>query len=696
MAVFPSHTYRRGRMPSARRLSHYLGHHEKREASYLVTVDGRQLTPDEAAKTLGGPDGIEGRDYWHRMACMSREECDYIVERTGLSHHEAAQEQGRILARDIQRKCGLKEAPIVAVHLEREEDGGLRWHYHLLGRGQEPAGLQGAKGHLQKVWDQEMRDLLEERRKIVDWDAHKEWRALRKKHGSLVKEQRELSEARSAERKALAHHQNRLQNIRWADQMSLGLVPGMRLVGDIRRLQTNRILRDSDAASRKHQRELTERRHRLELQMLLKRYEARGARGSQAHQEEIQRVETRRDRALLALDRSQEMERAEKLRDRSNKLRIASRVTIGVVPGLSLAAKVTAVAADRKAREIEAKYKTREMDLVRKTRDSAIKREDAYYKALWTAGCAEHRMKVKDIQRKAAGDLFKIQTRGLDRKAIARLRQAQGKAISTAKRTVFRSAGAALENAKTALNDLRKNAQVERGNHATDRLAHKHAEAVRPATEAPKRILSQAVKSTIAVSAEAAKAVTEAAAKLSIRTTEAGVKLAGGAILALPTGGASLTAATKEAGQDLSRGFSEAGQAMTRGAGSTTRRAVGETKDVAMSAMSSITSAGMDALPPAAREALAAGRKSLAVGKDIATLNLTGAISGGLDVGRHAAGAVAEGTKSLPGVVKMPLRVVECVPLAGAAIKAVRIGMETAHTLSAGAGLAGKAMEMDR
>lgn len=696
MAVFPSHSYRKGRMPSAQRLSHYLGHHEKREASYLVTVDGRQLTPDAAAKALGGPDGIEGRDYWHRLASMSREECDYIVERTGLSHHQAAQEQGRILARDIQRKCGLKEAPLVAVHLEKEEDGGLRWHYHLLGKGQEPSGLQGARGHLQKAWDQEMRDLMEERRKVVDWEAHKEWRGLREEHAKLVKEQRELTEARSAERKALAHHQNRVQDIRWADQMSLGLLPGMRMVADLKQLQANRIRRESDAASRAHQRELTERRHRLEMQMLLKRYQARGASGSQAHQGEIAKVEARREGAILTLDRGQEMQKAEKLRDRSTKLRIASRMTFGLVPGLSLAAKVTAVAANHKARKVEAKYKAREMDLVRKTRDAAIRRENAYYKAMGTAGCAEHRMKIIEIQRKAAGDLFKVQTRGLDRKAIARLRQAQGKAISSAKRTVSRSAGVALENAKSALNDLRKKAQVERRNHATDRVADKHAEAARPTTEAPKRILSQVIKSTVAVSAEAAKAIAEAAAKLSIRTAEAGVKLAGGAVLALPTGGASLTAATKEAGQDLSRGFFEAGQATARGAGSTVRKALGETKDVAMSAMSSITSAGLDALPPAAREALAAGRKSLAVGKDLATLNLTGAISGGLDVGRHAAGAVAEGTKSLPGVVKMPLRVVECVPLAGTAIKVIRIGMETAHTLSAGAGVAGKTLEMER
>lgn len=696
MATFPTHHYRRGKMPSAKRLSHYLAHHEKREASYIVGVDGRRLSADEAMDRLGGPDGIEGRDYWHRLACMSREESDFITEKTGLPPHVAAQEQGRILARDLQRICNLEKPPIVAVHLEKEEDGGLRWHYHILGTGKEPSGLQGARGHLQKTWDREMRVLVDENKKIVDWTAHNEWKALREEHGKLVQEQRELSEKRSAERKGLARLRRNVKDVRFADRASLGLVPGLRLVGDLSQAKANRLRREVEAGSREQQRALVERRHRLEMAMLAKRYQARGAEGSQAHQEENQKVEARRGKAHLGLDRGQGMEEAERLRERSASLRLASRMTFGLVPGLSLAAKVTAIAADRKARKIEVNFNDKEMDLVRRSRDAAMRREDANFKALGTSGCPEHRMKTKEIQRKASGDLFRIQTRGMDRKAISHLRQAQGKAISTAKRAVSRSTGVALESAKSALREIQKKTQVERGNHVADRMVDQHTQASRHAKEAPKRVLSQVVKSSIAVSSEAAKAVAEAAAKLSIRTVEASVKLGGGLILALPTGGASLTAASKEAGQDLAKGTVEAGQATAKGAGATAKRAAGETKDVAMSAVSSITSMGLDALPPAAREALAAGRKSLSVGKDVLTLNFTGAVTGSLVVGRHAAGAVAEGSKSLPSIVKMPLRVVECVPLAGTALKVIRVGMETAHTLSAGAGVAGKAFEMER
>ena len=81
----------------------------------------------------------------------------------------------------------------------------------------------------------------------------------------------------------------------------------------------------------------------------------------------------------------------------------------------------------------------------------------------------------------------------------------------------------------------------------------------------------------------------------------------------------------------------------------------------------------------------------MAIGKDLLTLDVVGAgtnlAAGGFEVGKHTAGAVAQGARGLPTLVRMPLRVVEAVPLLGSVVKIARAGMEAGVTVSAGAGL---------
>lgn len=700
MAVFKAPAYKGGRHPSGQVLMEYLAHHEKREASFIVDVAGTELSPEEAVQRIGN--GIEGKDFWHTIVGLHRAECDFLQAKLGLSPEEAAKEQGRILAMDVSRRTG-REAPLVAIHLEREEDDGTRWHYHLVGKGSEPQNLRGEKGHLQKTWDREMRALMEGGQKVVDWQAHREWLALRKEHQAIVKEQREVQEARARARQKHRGVTKGVERMVSVDRWTFGAVPGLGVMAEARRIDRNRARLDLEKEHFTLRSAATLRRHRVETEMLRKRYQARGNEGPIWQGLEKANIDFRRDQGLLQADKVAALEGAVNLRERSRQLRLASRVSLRLVPGLGLAAGVSAFMAERKVAEIERRFKSKELELIQRGQQSELSALGAHYRALGLEGGVEHKVRAKDIERSAAAARYKVQTRGMDRTAVRRLRQANGKAISVAKRGLTRASGFALETAKDALRKIQQQARVA-DPHGRDQSRLKLDEAIRPVTAATKQLAAQVVKATVQIGAEAARTAAAAAAKLSIRTASASVKMAGGLVMALPTGGASLGSASTSATRDLAQGATEAGKELGEGSLRTARSAATASKDVLQAGISSIASLGSDALPPAAREALQGLNRSasttLAVGKDLLTLDVIGVggnlASGGLEVGKHAAGAAARGAKGLPAVARMPLRIAEAVPLVGSLVKVARVGMEVGATVSAGAGLGGaKAPEME-
>lgn len=686
MAIAKPPVYKHGRKPSGQRLMYYLGHHEKREASFIIDITGAELTPNAAVAHIG--DGIEGKDFWHSIIALHRAECDFLQEKLGLSAEEAAKEEARILAKDIAFRTG-QEAPLIAIHMERESDGGMRWHYHPVGKGEQPSNLYGPKGIYQKIWDREMRSLMEGDKGIKDWDAHREWKALKEQHKTILEEQKKLQEDLAKAREERRKTTKGVQRIATIDRWTFGIVPGLGLATEIEMQKKDLARRDMEKRHFAANKDSVQRRHQVETEMLRRRYQARGTEGSSWQEMEQASIDRRRDRGLLYGEKAAALDQIDRLKDRSRKLRVASRLTLGVVPGLSLAAGISAYIAERKQSKIERQFKTKELDLIKQGKQAELKALGAHYKALGMEGCAEHRMRAKEVERKAAAATFKVKTRGMDRAAIRRLRQANGKAISAAKRTVTRTSGLALESARNALKKAQECARVDTPHHS-DKIIEQHHESVRPATNAPKQVVSQAVRSTVQVGAEASKTVASAAAKLSVRTASATLKMAGGLAMAIPTGGASLKQASTSAVQDVGQGISEAGQEIGHGTLRTAKTAGVGAKDTLQSGVSSVMTLGVDSLPPAAREALLGLKKTatttLAAGKDLVTLDLIGAGSniaaGGLEVGKHAAGAIAYGTKGLPAVARMPLRVVEAIPLAGSVAKVARVGMEVGATLS--------------
>jgi hypothetical protein len=699
MAVFTAPTYKGGRPPTGQRLMDYLAHHEKREASYIVDVAGNELTADEAVQRIG--DGIEGKDHWHAIIANHRAECDFLCTKLGLPPAQAAIEQARILAMDIGRRTG-REAPLMAIHLEREEDGGMRWHYHPVGKGPEPKNLYGEKGHLQKIWDREMRDLMEGEQKIVDWKAHREWLSLRDEHQAIVKEQRELLEAHSRARKGHREATHGIQNMAAVNRWTFGAIPGLGVIGGARSIAQKQARLAVEKAHFATRPDVVNRRHKVETEMLRKRYQARGNEGSTWQNLEQIAIDSRRDKGLLQAEKFTALEGAELLKERSRKLRLASRVSLRVVPGLSVAAGISAFVAERRARQIERQFKGKELDLIRRSKESELRMLDAHYQALGMSGSAEHKMRAKEVERRASAAAYKVKVRGMDRGAVRKLQQANGKAISVAKRGLTRSTGVALETAKNLAKKAQERARVAEPHH-TDTAIQKHHEVVLGAASVPKQVAAQVVRSTIEVGAEAARSAAAAAAKLAVRTATASAKLGVGLVMALPTGGASLGAASKSAAQDLGEGASEAGQELGKGSLRTAKGAAHGTKDVLHSGVRSLVSLGTDAISPAAREALQGLHKSattsLQVGKDLLTLDIVGAgsnlASGGLEVAKHGVGAAGKGAKSLPAVARMPLRVAEALPIVGTLGKIARLGMEVGATATAAASKGGSAFEME-
>lgn len=187
MAICKIPRHAGGRAPALGRLITYLAREEKREIAMLLAANGK---PIEVAPTIESMGGYHGR-HWHAIIALNEHECKELFNRYGKSIEHAAVEHGKRLAQQLMKLTQDKRPPNFAVHFERKPDGELRFHYHFVGV-ESHAQMRGEYGAIQKAWDREWPD----RRPIVDWREHHEFKRVRRELRDLQKEQRQLNRDR--------------------------------------------------------------------------------------------------------------------------------------------------------------------------------------------------------------------------------------------------------------------------------------------------------------------------------------------------------------------------------------------------------------------------------------------------------------------------------------------------------------------
>lgn len=242
----------RTKAPACNRRMHYLASEHDRDSARLLGAEGQELTPNQAAEVLGGPQA----SYHEVIVAPSQAECEAIRARCPEDPNRAEREAGDRLA-----KAYAKGRPcVLAIH---EQDG--RFHYHLAVAGPKPERALGRHGQMQKTWDREFGG---DEPRIQDWTAHRRFQQERARLQEVIRAQKENEHARRAAVKRAASE------------------------------------RKADAArpSERRARDLVEQRYQVELRAIQARYEARGALGSPRHLAEIQQAEHRRTGALRRLE----------------------------------------------------------------------------------------------------------------------------------------------------------------------------------------------------------------------------------------------------------------------------------------------------------------------------------------------------------------------------------------------------------
>lgn len=239
--------------PACNRRMHYLASEHDRDSARLLGAEGQELTPNQAAEVLGGPQA----SYHEVIVAPSGAECEAIRARCPEDPGRAAREAGDRLA-----KAYAKGRPyILAIH---EQDG--RFHYHLAVAGPMPERALGRHGQMQKTWDREFGG---DEPRIQDWAAHRRFRQERARLQEVIGTQKENEQGRREAVKQATPEQK------------------------------------ADAARpfERKARELVEERYQVEVRAIQARYEARGTLGSPRHLAELEQVEHRRTGALRRLER---------------------------------------------------------------------------------------------------------------------------------------------------------------------------------------------------------------------------------------------------------------------------------------------------------------------------------------------------------------------------------------------------------
>jgi hypothetical protein len=232
---------------------HYLASEHGRDSACLLNGEGRVLSIEEAIEAIGGKDAA----YHEVILAGSDSECEAIRLRRPEDPHGAIREAGLNMARAYAHGRPF----VLAIH-----EGEGRFHFHIAVAGESRGQILGRNGTLQKVWD---REYFGEEGRILDWEAHKRFLALKVQVQQVIRQQ----------------HENRVRRRE-----------AIREAPPTRKAET---ARPFEARSR----ELIERRYQLELAALHERYQARGALSSARHRSEQERVEHRRTGALNRLDR---------------------------------------------------------------------------------------------------------------------------------------------------------------------------------------------------------------------------------------------------------------------------------------------------------------------------------------------------------------------------------------------------------
>jgi hypothetical protein len=231
---------------------HYLACEHDRDSARLLGAEGQEVTPNQAAEVLGGPQAA----YHEIIVAPSHQECEEVRARCPEDPDRAAREAGDRLA-----KAYSKGRPhVLAIH---EQDG--RFHYHLAVAGPMPERALGRYGQMQKTWDREFQG---DEPRILDWAAHRRFQQERARLQEVIRAQKETEqERREAVKRATPERK-----------------------ADVARPFERRA------------RELVEERYQLELRAIQARYEARATLGGPRHLAEIEQAEHRRTGALRRLE----------------------------------------------------------------------------------------------------------------------------------------------------------------------------------------------------------------------------------------------------------------------------------------------------------------------------------------------------------------------------------------------------------
>lgn len=166
--------------PACNRRMHYLAAEHDRDSARLLGTEGQELTPNQAAEVLGGPQA----SYHEIIVAPSGAECAAIRGRCLEDPDRAVREAGDRLA-----KAYAKGRPyVLAIH---EQDG--RFHYHLAVAGPMPERALGRHGQMQKTWDREIQG---DEPRIQDWAAHRRFQQERAHLQELIRAQKENENAR--------------------------------------------------------------------------------------------------------------------------------------------------------------------------------------------------------------------------------------------------------------------------------------------------------------------------------------------------------------------------------------------------------------------------------------------------------------------------------------------------------------------
>jgi len=260
MAVAPKPKYKGDRPPALGRLNKYLATDErgKREETLFLDASGNPISFEDATRDAGGYHA----KYWHGFIAPSTYECEDLTKRCGGDMHKAAIDHGKLLASRIQRELNSEKAPNIAIHFEKDKDGKDRWHYHFVGEGKANGKIYGKEGILQKSWD---REVYPDRKKIVDWDAHKAYKETREELKKVQEGMRHLFKERSD---------------------ALKTEPDMNKKKEIRKSYDLKEIT------------LINRRHELEIKAVGHRYTSRGDANSAAHKAEIKKIDSRKSLLL--------------------------------------------------------------------------------------------------------------------------------------------------------------------------------------------------------------------------------------------------------------------------------------------------------------------------------------------------------------------------------------------------------------